>query len=53
MRPVLSACLTAVLALSLPIGTPGERCAKAQQGPSVEPGQTLSGRVVEVTDGDT
>ena len=53
MRPVLSACLTAVLACSLPIGTPGERCAKAQQSPSVEPGQTFTGKVAEVTDGDT
>lgn len=53
MRPLLTACLTAFLALSLPIGTPGERCAKAQQGPSVEPGQTFTGKVAEVTDGDT
>ena len=53
MRPLLSACLTAFLALSLGLGAPGERCAKAQQGPSVEPGQTFTGKVAEVTDGDT
>jgi len=53
MRPVLSACLTAVLALSLGLGAPGERCAKAQQSAPVEPGQTFTGKVAEVTDGDT
>jgi len=50
MRPLLNAaltsCLTAVLALSLPIGAP------ALSQP-VESGQTFTGRVVEVTDGDT
>ena len=53
MRPLLTACLTAVLALSLGLGAPGERCAKAQQSAPVEPGQTFTGKVAEVTDGDT
>jgi len=46
MRLILSACLTAALALSLPIGAPAV-------GQPVEPGQTFTGRVMEVTDGDT
>ncbi|PSQ88830.1 MAG: nuclease [Bacteroidetes bacterium QS_4_64_154] len=46
MRPLLTAFLTAALALSLPIGAPAV-------GQPVEPGQTFTGRVVKVTDGDT
>ena len=46
MRPLLTAFLTAALALSLPISAPAV-------GQPVEPGQTFTGRVVKVTDGDT
>ena len=46
MRPLLSAYLTAVLALSLGLGAP------ALSQP-VEPGQTYTARVQNVTDGDT
>jgi endonuclease YncB( thermonuclease family) len=46
MRPILTAFLTAALALSLPIGAPAV-------GQPVEPGQSYTARVQSVTDGDT